>query len=78
MLIPSPLPISMQTRPDRDRYVKVLKRHIEPRDLIQFSKRGDNESTSNGYAYDYESVMHYAADYYSTSPLPTLKVWECY
>lgn len=63
-----------QSRPDRDTYVKLLEENVEPDSLDQFSKRGANETTSMGYAYDYHSIMHYGENYYSISDAPTLEV----
>jgi len=65
---------ALQSRPDRDRYVKVVKDNVETSSLDQFDKRSDNETTSLGYAYDYHSIMHYGNNYYSTSTAHTLVV----
>ena len=68
----------IQSRPDRDRYVKVVTQNIEAASLDQFVKREENETTSLGYAYDYHSIMHYGNNYYSTSDARTLVVYYCY
>ena len=51
-----------------------MKKNMSPRVYSQFDKRGDNESTSYGYAYDYGSIMHYGKDYFSDNGKDTLRV----
>jgi len=63
-----------QSRPDRDQYVKIMTKNIDTGEEIQFTKRTDLESSSHGYAYDYGSIMHYGADYYSRAIDPTIMV----
>ena len=64
----------LQSRPDRDLYVKVVKKNIPDMALEQFQKRSDAESTSRGFAYDYRSIMHYGSEYFSMNGRRTLKV----
>jgi Astacin (Peptidase family M12A) len=66
--------LTEQSRPDRDKYVRVLTDNVEPESLDQFEKRTENETTSLGYAYDYYSITHYGNNYYSTSTAETLEV----
>ena len=50
-----------QSCPDRDKYVKILEKNIEPNDLFNFMKRTDYDVDSLGTRYDlvYASIMHY-------------------
>ncbi|XP_078370023.1 zinc metalloproteinase nas-15-like [Oculina patagonica] len=48
-----------QSRPDRDRYVKIVWDNIQPRAKHNFRKFGRNVIDTLGTPYDYGSVMHY-------------------
>ena len=48
-----------QSRPDRDKYVQILKNNIKGNALGQFMKRSRFYIDSLGTTYDYGSVMHY-------------------
>ncbi|KAK3728959.1 hypothetical protein QZH41_016815, partial [Actinostola sp. cb2023] len=48
-----------QSRPDRDRYVKIYWNNIIPRYKYAFHKYADGRINSLGVPYDYDSVMHY-------------------
>ncbi|ELU00287.1 hypothetical protein CAPTEDRAFT_145964 [Capitella teleta] len=63
-----------QSRPDRDTFVKLIKKNIPSRFLSQFGKRDSEESSTRGYAYDYDSIMHYGERYFSSNNRATLKV----
>jgi len=63
-----------QARPDRDEYVKIVYDNVEPGSYEQFEKRSYDESSSLGYAYDYHSITHYGAYYFSMSVEPTIRV----
>ena len=63
-----------QSRPDRDKHVKIVRANISPQYTVQFGKRNLNESTSRGYPYDYLSIMHYGDDYFSKNQYKTIKV----
>lgn len=48
-----------QTRPDRDRYVRILNQNIKPSAKFNFKKYDWNKIDSYNVPYDYMSVMHY-------------------
>ena len=48
-----------QARPDRDRYVRVIRENIVAGRLREFLKY-DTEVNSLGVEYDYSSIMHYS------------------
>nr|CAD7403034.1 unnamed protein product [Timema poppensis] len=47
------------TRPDRDRYVRIIWQNILPGREANFESRTTQESQFEGLPYDYDSVMHY-------------------
>lgn len=51
--------IHMHNRPDRDKYVKILWKNIEPRFVREFDKVNPSMYNYYGTAYDYHSIMHY-------------------
>lgn len=48
-----------QSRPDRDKYIKVLYENIEKGLESEFEKLSENEIDSLGFVYDFDSIMHY-------------------
>lgn len=48
-----------QSRGDRDNYVKVFFQNIRAGQEHNFNKYVNNELSSYGQPYDYESIMHY-------------------
>ena len=46
-------------RPDRDEYVKVVSKNVEPPMLGNFRKYGEEYVDMLGLPYDYDSIMHY-------------------
>ena len=46
-------------RPDRDRYIKILRENVTPEKLENFDKKKNFEIDSLGQPYDYYSIMHY-------------------
>lgn len=65
-----------QSRPDRDEYVKVNYENINPSNAHNFNKYDDTVSDTLDLPYDYYSVMHYAANAFSTNGLPTIEPLE--
>lgn len=57
-----------QTRPDRDKYVKIFYGNILNSKREQFEKLTKEEVDSLGFPYDYNSIMHYSSRYFSVSP----------
>ena len=54
-----------QSRPDRDDYVTIHYNNIQPQAIRNFDKRRPSEVDSKSSPYDYKSVMHYKAWYFS-------------
>lgn len=48
-----------QSRPDRDKYVKILTKNIRAGKMKDFARRKRYEIDTHGLAYDYDSIMHY-------------------
>ncbi|XP_072036053.1 bone morphogenetic protein 1-like [Amphiura filiformis] len=63
-----------QSRRDRDTYVKILWENIASGTEDNFGKIPKINVTSLGYAYDYESIMHYAPSAFSITGKPTIKI----
>lgn len=51
--------IHMHNRPDRDKFVNILWKNIDPKFFREFSKVNARIFTSLGTPYDYQSIMHY-------------------
>ncbi|XP_069692116.1 hatching enzyme 1.2-like isoform X2 [Periplaneta americana] len=61
-----------QSRADRDQFVDVHVENIIPEFLVNFNKES-LENTTYSFEYDYESIMHYGAYYFSKGKgLPTI------
>ena len=61
-----------QSREDRDNYIRVVFDNIEPKDVHNFSQHvSDGDDVGD---YDYASIMHYGASYFSKNGLPTIEV----
>ncbi|PAV66809.1 hypothetical protein WR25_10524 isoform B [Diploscapter pachys] len=54
-------------RADRDDYIKVLYKNIEPAYFAQFTKVTSDEAVTYGIPYDYTSVMHYGETAFARS-----------
>lgn len=63
-----------QSRSDRDLYVKVVWNNIDPQYNDQFSQMAANIMDSMGYAYDYESIMHYGKNFFTKNQKNTLHI----
>ncbi|XP_023223900.1 bone morphogenetic protein 1-like isoform X1 [Centruroides sculpturatus] len=55
-----------QMRPDREKYIKVLYEHIEEAYADQYEKLSEEDIDTLGFTYDFDSIMHYASDYFSS------------
>ncbi|VDO63124.1 unnamed protein product [Heligmosomoides polygyrus] len=53
------------TRPDRDEYVDIFYKSIQPGQDYNFEKSKPEEVDSLGEPYDFNSIMHYARDTFS-------------
>ncbi|KIH53585.1 CUB domain protein [Ancylostoma duodenale] len=53
------------TRPDRDQYVDIFYKSIQPGQDYNFEKSKPEEVDSLGEPYDFNSIMHYARDTFS-------------
>uniref|UniRef100_A0A7I5EAH1 Metalloendopeptidase n=1 Tax=Haemonchus contortus TaxID=6289 RepID=A0A7I5EAH1_HAECO len=53
------------TRPDRDDYVDIFYKSIQPGQDYNFEKSKPEEVDSLGEPYDFDSIMHYARDTFS-------------
>lgn len=65
-----------QSRPDRNSYVRVIQENIIPNKTHNFRKRTTYEVDYHGEGYDYGSIMHYGANYFSVNrnELNTLEI----
>jgi hypothetical protein len=54
-----------QNRPDRDQYVQIKFDNIQQGRASQFKMEPKSKVTTQGTKYDYGSVMHYGANYFS-------------
>ncbi|XP_033126969.1 zinc metalloproteinase nas-7-like isoform X2 [Anneissia japonica] len=63
-----------QNRPDRDKYIKVLVDNIDASKLPNYRKYSRSETRTIGFAYDYESIMHYSNNAFSNGNGPTFKI----
>lgn len=53
--------IHMQSRPDRDKYVKIVWQNIRPQFVSEFDKVNPGVFNYYGTGYDYQSIMHYGS-----------------
>ncbi|XP_039270233.2 uncharacterized protein LOC120344954 isoform X1 [Styela clava] len=61
-----------QSRPDRDRHVRILTQNIQSGMAYNFQKRKNHEIDSFGSPYDLQSVMHYHGTAFSRNGQPTI------
>lgn len=63
-----------QSRPDRNRFVRILWENIIPTKRINFVKRGGTEINSLSVSYDLGSIMHFDLHAFSRNGKPTMVV----
>lgn len=63
-----------QSRPDRDKYVKILTKNIRAGKMRDFARRKRYEIDTHGLAYDYDSIMHYRLKAFSKNGRNTIQV----
>jgi len=61
-----------QSRPDRDKYVRINWDNIIKGDKNQFVKLGVASQYGQTVEYNYESIMHYSSDAFSRNGRPTI------
>lgn len=47
------------SRPDRNKYIKVLKKNVKPDRLTAFKRMSKSRINSLSVPYDFASIMHY-------------------
>lgn len=57
------------TRPDRDEYIDIQWLNIQTGQEYNFGKMEHNEINSLGFKYDYDSIMHYSRNTFSSAVL---------
>ncbi|KAE9416758.1 hypothetical protein Angca_010291, partial [Angiostrongylus cantonensis] len=60
------------SRFDRDNYIQVVKRNIDPSFLGEFTKFNSTYAEVYGLTYDYGSIMHYDERTYSANNMTTM------
>ncbi|KAJ6637360.1 Zinc metalloproteinase nas-4 [Pseudolycoriella hygida] len=61
-----------QSRPDRDNYVNILWKNIQPGMESNFNKYSTNKVTTFDVPYNYKSIMHYEGYAFSKNRQPTI------
>lgn len=61
-----------QNSPDRDKYVRIVKKNIEVGREQNFAKRDASVFGNYGQPYDYGSILHYAPKGFSINGKPTI------
>ena len=65
-----------QSRPDRDKYIRVNMENVVKEDRANFMKMPQRLVDTHKLAYDYDSVMHYNSYAFSKNGEPTIEVIE--
>ena len=68
--------IHEQSRPDRDRYVKITKEYFDDSTEFQFPNVCECFTDSHSVGYDYASIMHYGSYAFSNGTGPTIEVTD--
>jgi len=61
------------TRPDRDKFIKILWDNIKKDHVKQFEIRTRGEATTLGQPYDFQSIMHYSNKEFSSNGGDTIQ-----
>lgn len=62
-----------QNRYDRDEFVKINYANIKPDTFVNFEKVSEDEISSYGIGYDYDSVLHYSPYAFSSNNKKTIE-----
>ncbi|XP_057316011.1 hatching enzyme 1.2-like isoform X2 [Hydractinia symbiolongicarpus] len=65
-----------QSRPDRDKYIRILWNNINPNMKDNFLKRTYDDVDSLGSPYDYLSIMHYPKDGFAKRGTNTIETLD--
>lgn len=68
--------IHMHNRPDRDKYVKILWKNIDPNWFNEFNRVDPSNFNHLGTPYDYQSIMHYGATAFTKNGAVTIRTNE--
>ncbi|XP_064617858.1 uncharacterized protein LOC135481983 [Liolophura sinensis] len=63
-----------QSRPDRDKYIRVLRDNIPDKYMKDFEKIKTTMTSSRGFPYDYRSVTHYSQTAFTKNGKNTIQV----
>lgn len=63
-----------QARPDRDNYVKIHMENVMAGKEPNFAKQSNFDVNTQGFGYDYASIMHYPKDAFSKNKKDTIEV----
>ncbi len=63
-----------QSRPDRDKYIRVFMENVKKEDRVNFKKAPRELVDTHGLPYDYDSIMHYNSKAFSKNGLDTIEV----
>jgi len=63
-----------QSRPDREKYVRINWENIEAGKESNFKMAKEEEIDTQGLGYDYDGIMHYGAHAFSKNGLKTIEV----
>jgi hypothetical protein len=62
------------SRPDRNRYIKILKKNVKPDRLSAFDRVPKSMINSMRVPYDFSSIMHYEETAFSRNSKPTIQL----
>ncbi|XP_071092898.1 zinc metalloproteinase nas-13-like [Haliotis cracherodii] len=65
-----------QTRPDRDRFVRILRENIPPNVFFNFQKYSTSVIDDFGVPYDFSSIMHYGSTAFTVNGRRTIETLD--